>query len=102
MIPCIFSDSTMKTGSWYFSVGMFWIENIVLYIPYQLAAEIYYLFVNYFRTLIAILQLSWAKDLPKFLAFWVFCGPFFLLVGLVTDMYNFILVLSDYKDNPAE
>ena len=37
---------------------MFWIENLVLYIPYQLLCELYYLIYNWFRTLYFILTIS--------------------------------------------
>lgn len=41
---------------------------------------------------------AYCKDMPIQLGFWVICGPFYLLMTIFIDMFNFLSVLSDYKN----
>ena len=96
ILPSIFAADKMQQAQKVFSVCMFWGENLVIFIPYQLFKEVILIPWNYLRTMYYILERG--KGILYVLG-WMLVGPFYLTYCLVYDMFNFIKLLCDTKQD---
>ena len=78
-----------------FSKLIFWIENLLFYIPQMVITEILYVPLIYFRVLYKIVTLA-GNEGPRLIVGWCFGGLFFLLFGFCHDLFNYIKLLCDY------
>ena len=100
----IFKNNVMLRSSQGFSKMIFWLENIVFFIPKMLIYETLLIPLIYLRLVYNIMRAEDKILNAIFLCiFWLLIGPFYLLHGLMKDMSFFFKVLYDYhEDDMAE
>jgi hypothetical protein len=97
LLPCIIRKSLMKRTAEMFSKLVFWAENI-FYIFCILAYELFLVPLIYFRVLYNIIRAASFWNMIALFLLWVPFGIFYLIYGVGTDLFYFIKILCDYKD----
>lgn len=87
----------MKKMSEVFSKFMFWFEN-VFYILFMLIYEMIMMPMIFFQILWNIIRYASLQYKLPLMLFWLTAGYFYLLFGVVKDMFYFLKILCDYKD----
>lgn len=81
---------------------IFWIENIVYYLAGFLLYEIILVPIIYFRLIVNIIRVEKIYIAIYLVFAWLFVGPFYLMHGVCFDMFNYIKILCDYKEEGDE
>ena len=83
-----------------FSKMIFWLENLVFYIPKMFVYELLLIPFIYLRLIYNILRVEDNRlNALLLVLIWVFIGVFYLLYYLVIDMSFYFKILYDYHDN---
>ena len=79
---------------------IFWLENLVFYIPKMFVYELLLIPFIYLRLIYNILRVEDNRlNALLLVLIWVFIGVFYLLYYLVIDMSFYFKILYDYHDN---
>ena len=79
---------------------IFWLENLVFYIPKMLVYELLLIPFIYLRLIYNILRVEDNRLNALLLVLtWVIIGVFYLLYYLMIDMSFYLKILYDYHDN---
>lgn len=97
LIPCVIQKNLMKRGSEIFSKCIFWLENTI-YILFTLIYELFFVPLLFIKTIFNIIRLASFLNMIYLLTLWILFGIFSLLLGVCKDMFYFIKILCDYKD----
>lgn len=99
----LFKNNMNLRASSIFSKFIFWLENILFFIPQMLAYELLLIPLIYIRLVYNILRVESNLLNAFFLVIlWLFIGPFYLLHALIQDMYYYFKVLFDYHEDDTE
>lgn len=98
LLPAAFiSQGAMDRAASVFSLIIFWLENVVYYIPMQLITELLLIPFIYLRTIFNIMRVeSFCAGLGYSLI-WILIGLPYLICVLLVDMFNYFKVLCDYQ-----
>jgi hypothetical protein len=100
LLPSVFRESVMQRSSKLYSYLIFWLENVAYYIPKMIAWETLLIPFIYLRLVFNILRVEYKLWYKLWIAFvWLFIGPFYLIFGLLKDMYYYLLLLCDYHEH---
>ena len=98
ILPSVINKHMMQASQMVFSRVNFLIENLILYIPYQLYLEVIQIPTIYIKRFVSIISLvEWYK-MPFYLIGWAIGGLLFLTYAALLDMYHFIKILCDSKE----
>ena len=96
----VFKDALMLRSSEMFSRMIFWLENLVFYIPKMLIYELLLIPFIYLRLIYNILRVEDNRlNALLLVLIWILIGVFYLLYYLVVDMLFYFKILYDYHDN---
>jgi hypothetical protein len=98
LLPCVIRKSLMKRTAEVFSKLVFWCENII-YLFMMFIYELILVPFIYLRVYYNILIMS--SSIPNALllySLWIPFGVLFLLYCVCKDMFYFLKILCDYKD----
>ena len=101
LAPAVIHNSTMKNFSDAFAKFMFWLENslyILAFVLYELAL----IPVLYFKMLYHIVKQTKLLNMVLLLITWIPLGPLLLLSCLSQDLFYFMKLLCDFKDEYDE
>ena len=98
LLPFVFRESGMVKASELFSKTIFWLENIV-YILAQLLYELLLVPYIYFRHIFNIIKAAKLLNALWLITIWLVIGLFFLLYCVFKDMYFYLKILCDYKED---
>ena len=101
LMPAMIKKQNMQRSSATFSKFIFWLENII-YVLALLMYELILVPIIYFALIVRIVKAS-----PNFFAIplvigWALCGLFYLLYCVCLDIFNFLKILVDYKEEGDE
>ena len=89
----------MLRSSEIFSKMIFWLENLLFYIPKMLVYELFLVPKIYLRLIYNILRVEDNRlNALLLVIIWIFIGVFYLLYYLVIDMKFYFKILYDYHD----
>jgi len=88
----------MVKASELFSKTIFWLENII-YILAQLLYELLLVPYIYFRHIFNIIKAAKLLNALWLITIWLVIGLFFLLYCVFKDMYFYLKILCDYKED---
>jgi hypothetical protein len=88
----------MLRGSEVLSKVIFWLENIV-YIFGLFLYELLLVPFIYIRLIYNVIKIADFKNAVGLLIIWIPLGLFFLSYGVVFDIYYFLKILCDYKED---
>jgi hypothetical protein len=97
LIPCVIRKGLMKRMAELFGKLMFWLENLLYFIIMFIYEMILVPFI-FFRVCFHIIRLSTISSMVFLLLVWVFTGIFFLLFNVYKDMFYYLKIMCDYKD----
>ena len=90
----------MQRSSEIFSKMIFWLENLLFYIPKMLIYELFLIPFIYLRLIYNILRVEDNRlNAILLVLIWIVIGMFYLLFYLVIDMLHYFKILYDYHDN---
>ena len=101
LLPSLFKKSNMARSSEIFSKFIFWLENI-FYLTSMMLYLLLLVPIIYLKLMINILR---AESLFRAIGLtigWILCGPFYLLFYVLVDLFNFLKILYDYKEEGDE
>ncbi|MFO0116905.1 MAG: hypothetical protein ACK521_04590 [bacterium] len=101
LIPSLFKKSNMIRSSEIFSKMIFWLENIV-YLSMTLLYFLLLVPIIYFKLMINILRAESLFNAIFLTIGWILFGPFYLLFYVFVDLFNFLKILYDYKEDGDE
>ncbi len=97
LLPSIFRKGLMKRSAEMFSKFIFWFENM-----FFLVAMFVYLSLHvpllYLRMIFNIIRYWDILNILWLLAFWIIIGPLFLTFAVFKDLFQYMKVMCDYKD----
>ena len=100
LLLSVFKDNLMLRSSLIFSKVIFWLENLGIFIVQMLVYEALLMPIIYLKLIYNILRVENNKLYALFLCLvWLTIGPFYLIMGLVKDMYFYFKVLYDYHEH---
>ena len=83
-----------------FSKAIFWLENLLFYIPEMLVYEAVLVPIIYLSLVYNILRTeSNIKNSIGLVIAWLLIGPVYLLYNLIIDIYYYFKVLFDYHED---
>jgi hypothetical protein len=97
LIPCVLRRTFMKRGGEAFSKLIFWIENTI-YIIITFIYEIFFVPLIFLKVIFDIIRYATFLEMIFLLFSWLIFGMVFLIFGVFKDMFFFIKILCDYKD----
>lgn len=84
-----------------FAKFIFWFENIA-YLSALLLYELILVPIIYLRLIVNIFRAESLFRALLLIVGWIFFGPFYLLHGVLFDVFNFLKILYDYKEEGDE
>lgn len=101
LIPFAFSDKSMVKGAYWFSLLIFWIENLY-YIFEKLLYELILVPFVFFRTIFNVIKVANFFNGIYIITLWIFLGLFYLIYCVGQDMFYFIKLLTKLnEDDPV-
>jgi hypothetical protein len=97
LVPCVMRKSLMKRTAEMFSIIVFWFENII-YLTAMLLYEIALTPYLYLKMFYIIYKMSPFLHMLLLTSLWMLFGFLFLIYAVFTDMFHFLKILCDYKD----
>jgi len=101
LLPSMFKKSNMRRSSEIFSKFIFWIENI-LYMTSMLLYLLTLVPIIYLKLIFNILRAEKLFYAILLTFAWILFGPFYLLFLVFVDLFNFLKILYDYKEEGEE
>ena len=96
----VFKDNMMLRASSAFSKLIFWLENLVFFIPYMMLYEAMLIPVIYLQIVYNILRVEIKSPHTGIFwsIMWLIIGPFYLFYAWLNDMYFYLKVLFEYNE----
>ena len=87
----------MKRTAETFSKFIFWFENMFFLMAMFLYLSLHIPYL-YLRTIFNIIRYGDFINILYILAFWILIGPLFLVYAMFKDLFTYMKVMCDYKD----
>lgn len=98
ILPFIIKKSLMKQAAENFGKFMYWIENIA-YIFAFIVSELLFFPIIYSKITMNIFFATKCSRLIPILSFWLFLGPFSLIYSLGKDIFFYVKILCNFRDD---
>ena len=99
LLPSAFiSQIAMNTASQLFSYCIFWLENVVYYIPKMILTEILLIPFIYLRTVFNIIKVEEFWNGVGFSSLWLLIGMPYMVFTAAEDIYYYLQVLRNYRE----
>lgn len=82
-----------------FSKMIFWIENVLFHISYMILYHLVLIIIVYIQLTINVAKAATLKTKLPAVIIWLIIGPFYLFGCACKDLFYYVKILCDYKED---